>query len=264
MELNVKTFAASIIGIVVMILLTTAILVPVAESSTHNTYSNKENISEILDYVDGSEEHRLENNSGTYKFDGNSIYFARIYTDHGYIFATNNSVQGRIAFGDVTTTSITDVAALESVQLTAGSISVVIGGVTQTVDLGWAYVTDSAGNWGVITDGTTECYVKDLDELKWIRYFSSYLAVMEGNSAIYHNDTYSDYLVVDELDDGAKIVTLPAQVSAQWSVGTPIVKLSVQSDAIDSPVAALISIIPLLVFVGIALAAIGVFITRRD
>lgn len=246
--MEIGKFITVVVAAVVGLSLFAGLILPTidAASTVTKTYDNTANAVSVLDLVDGEESYVLVKD-GSWKLNGESIYTVNIYTDKGFAFVGTGSLAGNIAFGDVTTATAINIASATSITVTADAITVVIGDQTYTTDLAWAYVTNPNGEYGLI--GGSNVYVQELEDLKFIKLFGSYIAVMVGDEALYQTQTFSEYLDYREVSTGYA-VALPAVISSNWTAPELIAPLSY---TVSEPAEykAMYAVIPLLVIVSI-------------
>lgn len=266
MKTNVLTLVITLVLGVIMI---GAVLAPVISDAEKSmsivTYSNNNNAVELLDLVDEDDSYTITFDGSKYTLNGEEFYSCHIYTDHGWFFLNSAGITAEYARGPVTTTTITHISLIadaRTIELTPGQIVVTDNTSTSyTTELGWAYITDSSGEWAVIQGDRV--YTEDLNSLRYIRSFGAYIAVMEGNTALYQSKTFTDYLVSSELPNGGYEVTMPIRISNEWTTTQVIAPLSFEVE-VENGYSGLFTAILVLAIVSLVMVAVGAITIKRD
>lgn len=267
-----KNLLTIVITLTLGVILTGSVLAPVISDAEHSmttiTYSNASNAAELVDLVDGEDTYTISYTDGKYHLNGEEFYSCHIYTDHGWFFLNSAGINANIVKGSITSTTITQitlVADAHTIELTPGQITVTDNtDASYSVELGWAYITDAAGKWAVVQgDEGTNVYTEALDSLRYNRTFGSYLAVMEGNTALYQNSTFSDYLESSELPHGGYEVAMPIHISDSWTTTYVIAPLSFEVE-VENGYSGLFTAILVLAIVSLVIVAVGAITIKRD
>lgn len=254
------------------VILIGSVLAPIISDAEHSmttiTYSNASNVAELVDLVDGEDVYTITYTDSKYHLNGEEFYSCHIYTDHGWFFLNSAGINANIVRGPITSTTITQISLIadaRTIELTPGQIVVTDNTDTSyTTELEWAYITDENGKWAVVQgDEGTNVYTDELDSLRYNRTFGAYLAVMEGNTALYQNQTFSDYLESSELPHGGYEVAMPIHISEAWTTTNVIAPLSFEVE-VENGYSGLFTAILVLAIVSLVIVAVGAITFRRD
>lgn len=238
----------------VVIILLGTLLIPVIDDTQTVTYSNAVGAIETLDKIEGDDEYVIEYMTDHYTLDGSNIFTdMTLYTDHGWVYLTGSSISG-VYTETVRTSPITAITTTTTkITLTDGHMVIETEGDEVDVAVGWAFITSTHGEYGVITSDSI--YTSADLEVYWIQAFGNYLAVMDGPEGYFQNQTFSGYLSVTEINDEVSEVELPIPVSGQWSVSKCIAPLRLVS-AEPTSYGAILYAIPVLVIVALMITVL--------
>lgn len=276
MELNIKTLTAGVISLMLALIITVAVFIPsmtsVAEDGT--TYSNM-SIQGGYSYVNEFEQADTVTavwtvGSTTYTINGQEFDLTRathiaVYSDCADIYVAQNGAVTAV-YGNPATSS----SGKLNIDLTwhNGRCTGTVGDVA--VDLTYTKIYAEVPDSGEYrTCGGLGAFVTD-DLSKFVICNNS---TIDGTNVLYFavGDTViapSSGVTVEwatTYDDDKGLYTLTALPTVNGVAKSfYLVPTAVTVGYLDSPEKALIELIPLLVLAGLVIAAVGMFIARRD